>query len=169
MTVRISDLIRTEHVRPTRRPAGVWYATWISGGPVAVRDTRDEAVDALLALMRRMFGALAEPALLVTARPGLQALVDRTSDSWFYILHHDGRAGAQCGGWDTRREAEIHARRHMAQDCLDQEDGGLGVLRGDDFEGRREHARWLAWQRAYAAAKAEGLDDAACRERADRV
>ena len=172
--MKIGDVMVIDRRPPVYgRPKG-WYARLSgteSGLGLGPFGTRAEAQAGLLERLRRTARLADEPALLVTARPGVQALVDRTADAWFYCLYQDGIPGGKCMAWETRREAEIAARRHLAQLVFDDDsgEGGMAVIHPDDKEGRWQHARWAVWQRTYAAAKAEGLDDRACRERADRV
>jgi len=112
---------------------------------------------------------------IIRALPaGIVVLAWRDTESWCYALIDpadglDESAPCRHSGHATAREAEDAARRHAAQWACDRlpERGGE-CLRADDAEGRRFHARWLAWQNSYAAAKAAGLDDAQARTDANR-
>lgn len=109
--------------------------------------------------------------LMVATPHGFGAIIFASDGMFRYRIYRDGQGlGGSCGSWDNRREAEIRCRRHLAQMVFDvaPDDGGMDVLHPNDDEGRMEHARWLAWQRAYAKAAAKGLDDHECRTYADK-
>lgn len=60
-----------------------------------------------------------------------------------------GAGSGQDGGW-SRKEAEHHCRRHMAQWIYDPYGhDGLVFIAPDDTEGLEAHRRWIAFQRAY--------------------
>jgi len=97
-------------------------------------------------------------------------LVYRAPYGWNYQImrqeeqtNHPHSCLVGCGG--NKRDA-IHAlERHMAQNCMDMPDRGMACLTHE--EDRREHARYIIWQDAYAQAARRGLDDPACRAYAD--
>ena len=135
------------------------------------RTATEAKEDMFRSIMRSLRWAGAAPKVVAALDGRLAALVYASEGSWHYRILRDGAPAGQCGAWDGPRDAEIHARRHLAQLAFDDEAvrDGTDVIHPDDIDGRYEHARWVTWQRAYAEAKAEGLDDEACRERADKA
>lgn len=77
------------------------------------------------------------------------------------------RIGGTVSGRWSEREAEIKARRHLAQiGYKSPEKDGASYLHRDDHEGKRDHARWCVFQVEYAKARAEGLTDIQAHTRA---
>lgn len=133
--------------------------------------TAAKAKDAMARTVLKTLRVAGVEPLLINVGHGLGALIFAGDGEFGYRILRNGtmsRCTLLCG--DSRREAEIRVRRHLAQyvyDC-DPDEGGMAALHPDDTEGRLEHARWLTWQRAYAKAKARGLGDIECRLEADK-
>lgn len=164
----------TTDKNPGRTPARRWRASMADGRGVIVAEgfgpTATAAKDALSrAVCTRLSTAGEEPSL-VRAMPGLAALIYAQDGGWVYRLVIQDVPGGACSGWESRREAEIRARRHLAQLVYDElpDEGGMATIHPDDKDGRMEHARWLTWQRAYKAARGRGLGDGPAREEANR-
>lgn len=96
---------------------------------------------------------------------GVLVAVYREALGWSYdIIRPDmtspgGTARASSvTGYDSRHDATIAAGRHLAQMAYGEPDeenrgedsDGMRYLDTRDDEGRKEHARWVAWQRTYA-------------------
>ncbi|MDP2623815.1 MAG: hypothetical protein Q8Q29_08465 [Actinomycetota bacterium] len=101
------------------------------------------------------------PILITTGPPLIQGLVWVRPDGWWtYGISRSGEApGCAVSATWTRREAEYHCRRHLAQDVYGQGRTGMDLIHQEDIEGRMEHARWVTWQNEYRAAKAAGATD----------
>lgn len=113
---------------------------------------------------------------IVRALPGdLVLVVWRATEGWGYAVVDPSDppdAGGPCRheGHATARDAEDKGRLHAAQWACDRlPERGAECMRADDAEGRWFHARWLAWQDSYSAAKAAGSDDAQARAEANRL
>jgi hypothetical protein len=75
--------------------------------------------------------------------------------------------GSDCihGPYETREAAEDRAVFHCAQNAWTLETDDAVFFAAIPLETvRRELASWVRWQRAYAAARAAGMDDAQARQ-----
>jgi hypothetical protein len=93
--------------------------------------------------------------------------VYRTLEGWTYgFLCPDETRKVSYGSglYPSKRDAAIHALRHIAQGYWDDEasDHGRDFLVATDDAGRREQTRYWQFQEAYRQLKAQGKTDAQC-------
>jgi hypothetical protein len=98
--------------------------------------------------------------------------VYRTLEGWTYGLLGPEETRkvsyGSGGGYPSRRDATMHALRHIAQDYWDDEASGYGhdLLHATDDQGHREQTRYGHFQREYQLLKAHGKTDAQCHDEA---
>jgi hypothetical protein len=93
--------------------------------------------------------------------------VYRTLEGWTYGTlwpRETGTVSYGSGLYPSKRDAAIHALRHIAQGYWDDEASGYGcdLLQATDDEGHREQTRYKRFQEAYRALKAQGKTDSEC-------
>lgn len=141
------------------------HQEWTGPTLKAAQAARDEQLNRLFAA----YGA--EVPMLIVADAHRQGLVFQRPDGYFsYRIVRDGAPGGIITPAQASKiEAERFCRRHLAQDMfvLDVSFGefvnvkvdGLSVIEPTDEEGMAEHKRWIAFQVAYAKARAAGKTD----------
>jgi hypothetical protein len=93
--------------------------------------------------------------------------VYRTLQGWTYgFLCPDEtrKVSYGSGTYPSRRDATMHALRHVAQGYWDDEatNDGHDLLHATDDEGNRAQASYRRFQQAYRALKAQGKTDSEC-------
>ncbi len=119
--------------------------------------------------LETLFGDAGEPIVLALPDgPGVLVISQSLMGDWGYAFHRPTPGetyrlesrGSSCSGW-SREQAEFRARRHLAQNAyVAGGDDGSRYLHAADAEGRREHARWCAFQHGYHEARVAGASDA---------
>lgn len=93
------------------------------------------------------------------ARRAVGVVFQRLNGDYEYVIVEEGGRPPYCiathtgsgpDGGLTRKEAEHHCRRHLAQWIYGHDGNGIRLIAADDDEGFEQHLRWIAFQRAYA-------------------
>ena len=88
-------------------------------------------------------------------------LMYRDLEGWQYSILWSQDDDKRCYGsgqhYDNAKQAEVHLRRHMAQQYIfASDDNGMSILDPFDTEGQKDHAKYVKFQLAYKEYQTQG-------------